>query len=167
MTALESDSTRLGISINSLSNSVLMRWAKWDRHMQKLGMITVPKHLFTMLVSGGNERWIHSLVDGVFPYFREAVVLIKGKYDLKRCIETLEEYMQTTGIVSDHTVNGPTHYFIIRHGMGNLWSVFIKIMMERLFVEFVPDIKAEYDIDTDIIAIRISLGSEWDEHDYD
>lgn len=167
MTALESDAARLGISINALSNSILMRWAKWDRHMQKLGMITVPKDVFAVLVSGGNEMWIHTLVNGVFPHFREAVILIKGKYDLKRCIETLEEYMQTTGIVSDHTVNGPVHSFIIRHAMGDIWSIFIKLMMERLFAEFVPNVKAEYDLDTDIISIRVSLGSEWDEHDYE
>ena len=50
--ALESDSARLGISVNSISNSVLRRWARWDRHVQKLGMVAVPKEMVSMLGFG-------------------------------------------------------------------------------------------------------------------
>ena len=74
--------------------------------------------------------------------------------------------MQSTGIVSDHTIDGTTHCFTIQHGMGDSWSMFIKIMLGRLFSEFVPDKKVEYDMRENIISVRISLGSEWDEHDY-
>ena len=45
---------------------------------------------------------------------KEAVILIKGKYDNKRCIEALDGYMQSTGIVSDHTMDGATHCFTIQ-----------------------------------------------------
>ena len=166
MAALESDAARLGISVNSISNSVLKRWARWDRHVQKLGMVAVPKEMISMLVPDTDEKNIHDLVDGVFPFFQEAVMLIKGKYDLKRSIETLEDYMRTTGIVSDHTVEGSVHCFTIRHGMGSYWSIFIKTMMGRLLAEFAPDKKIEYDLRTNIISVRVSLGSDWDEHDY-
>ena len=37
--------------------------------------------------------------------------------------------MQSTGIVSDHTIDGTTHCFTIQHGMGDSWSMFIKIML--------------------------------------
>lgn len=166
MSALESDSARLGISVNSMSNSIFKKWAKWDRHAQKLGLIPVPKDMFSMLLPDNDKSHIHALVSTILPFFKESVILMKGRYDLKRCIETLEDYMHTTGIVSEHTVEGPTHCFIIRHGMGDAWSTFINIIMERLFAEFVPDIKAEYDMDTNIVSVRISLGHDWDEHDY-
>ena len=51
-------------------------------------------------------------------------------------------------------------------GVGNSGSVFIKIILGRLFSEFVPDKKVEYDMYDDTISVRISLGSGWDEHDY-
>ncbi len=164
--ALESDSARLGISVNSISNSVLRRWARWDRHVQKLGMVAVPKEMVSMLVSDTDEKGMQDLADGIFPFFQEAVILIKGKYDLKRSIETLEDYMLTMEIVSDHTVEGSVHCFTIRHGMGRYWSVFIRMMLGRLFAEFVPDKKIQYDMHANIISVRISLGSDWDEHDY-
>ena len=166
MAALESDAARLGISVNSISNSVLKRWAGWDRHVQQLGMVMVPKEMFSMLVQYDDEKEIRDLVDGILPFFQEAVIIIKGKYDLRRCIETLEDYMRTTRVVSDHTVEGSVHCFTVRHGMGNFWSVFIKIMLERLFAEFVPDKKVEYDMRENIISVRVPLGSDWDEHDY-
>ena len=166
MTALESDSTRLGISVNSLSNSIFKKWARWDRHVQKLEMVAVPKDVVASFVPDYDEKQIYDLVDSIMPFFQEAVILIKGKYDLKRCIETLDDYMQSTGIVSDHTMEGAIHCFTIQHGMGNSWSVFIKIMLGRLFSEFVPDKKVKYDIRDNIISVRVSLGSDWDEHDY-
>ena len=164
--ALESDSARLGISVSSLSNSILGRWARWDRHVQKLGVVTVPKEMFAILALEKDEREIRDLVDGILPFFQETVILMKGKYDLKRCIETLEEYMRTTQVVSDHTVEGSIHRFTIQHGMGMFWSVFTKIMLGRLFAEFVPGKRVEYDVRENIVSVSISLGSDWDEHDY-
>lgn len=166
ITALESDSTRLGISVNSLSNSILKKWARRDRHVQKLEMVAVPKDVVAAFVPDYNEKQVYDLVDSIMPFFQDAVILIKGKYDLKRCIETLDDYMQSTGIVSDHTIDGTTHCFTIQHGMGNSWSIFIKIMLGHLFSEFVPDKKVEYNIRDNTVSVRISLGSEWDEHDY-
>ena len=88
-------------------------------------------------------------------------MLMKGKYDLKHCIETLEDYMRVTGIVTDHKVDGQTHTLTIRHGMGTNWSIFIKAMLGRLFTEFMPNKKVEYEMQTNTISVRISLDSGW------
>ena len=164
--ALESDSARLGIPVNSVTNSVLKRWANWDRHMRTLETVMVPKQMIHMLISNTDEKSIYDLADGIFPFFQELVILMKGKYDLKRCIETLEDYMQTTGMISDHKVEGQVHIFTVRHRMGRYWSVFIKAVLRRLFTEFVPDRKIEYEMQENIISVRVQLGSDWDEHDY-
>ena len=163
---LESDAARLGISVNSATNSVLRRWANWDRHMRSLETVTVPKLMIQMLMSNADEKSIYNLADGIFPFFQEVVILMKGKYDLKRSIETLEDYMRTTDVISDHRIEGPIHIFTIRHGMGVYWSIFIKTMMGRLFTEFAPDSKVECEMQANIISVRVSLGSDWDEHDY-
>lgn len=166
VSALESDSARRSISLNAMANTILKRWAGWDRHMQNFKTVTVPKQLIPILVPDGDEKSVLHLVDNIFPVFQEVVIMIKGKYDLKRCIETLEEYMQTAGIDSDHKVEGQVHIFTVRHGMGRYWSIFIKVMLRRLFTEFVPDRKIEYEMQENIISVRVQLGSDWDEHDY-
>ena len=166
VTALESDSARLGISVNSLSNNILKKWARWDRHVQKLEMVAVPKDVVASFVPDYDEKQIYDLVDSIMPFFHEAVMFIKGKYDLKQCIETLDDYMRSTGIVSGHTIDDAIHCFTIQHGMGNSWSMFIKIMFGRLFSKFVPDKEVEYDMHENIISVRVSLDSDWNKHDY-
>ena len=166
LAVLESDSARLGISVNSVTNSVLKRWANWDRHMRNLETVTVPKQMIHTLMSNADEKSVYDLADGIFPFFQELVILMKGKYDLRRSIETLEDYMRTTDVVSDHRIEGPVHVFTIRHGMGAYWSIFTKTMLGRLFTEFVPDSKIEYEVQANIISVRVSLGPDWDGHDY-
>ncbi len=159
--ALESDSARLGISVNSMTNKILKRWMSWDRYMQTLEVVPVPKQMIPVLVPDANQENVHDWINGLLPIFREAVMLIKGKYDLKHCIETLEDYMRVTGIVSDHKVDGQTHTFTVRHGMGINWSMFIKAMLGRLFAEFIPNKEVEYEMQTNTISVRISLNSGW------
>ncbi len=134
--------------------------------MRNLETVTVPKKMIYMLMSNTDEKSIYDLADGIFSFFQELVILMKGKYDLKRSMETLEDYMQTTDVISDHKIDGPVHIFTIRHGMGVYWSIFIKTMLGRLFTEFVPDSKIEYEVQESIISVRASLGSDWDKHDY-
>lgn len=129
-------------------------------------MIPVPKDLLLMITSNLNEAQIHDLVKGALKVFKEAVLSMKGGYDLKRCISTLEEYMRVTGMSSDHTVRAGVHCFTVRHDMGISWSLFVKSMLEQLFTEFVPDQKVEFEISEGTAVVRIALGSDWDEHDY-
>lgn len=70
-------------------------------------MVPVPKDMVSTLVANRDEDYIRSLADTVLPFFRESVIFMKGKYDLKRCIKALEDYMRTTGIASDHTIQDP------------------------------------------------------------
>jgi hypothetical protein len=39
---------------------------------------------------------INSIIDTIEPIITDNVMFIKGKYDLKRCIETLEDYMKAS-----------------------------------------------------------------------
>ncbi len=154
---LESDSDHLGTSVNSMIVRILKRWVRWDRHMQSLEMVPVPKQMIPILVPDTDEKNVHIWVNGILPIFREAVMVIKGKYDLKHCIETLEDWMWATGIVSGHKIDGQIHVFTVRHGMGINWSIFIKAMLGQLFAEFIPDRKVEYEMQTNIISVRVPL----------
>ena len=166
MASLESESTQCGISVNAMASRILSRWSRWDRHAENLGMVLIPLEMVTMLTQNSNENDITRVVDKIFPFFQDTVVLIKGKYDLKRSIETLEDYMQTMNIISTHTVENNAHYFIIRHKLGIYWSIFIKMFLNKLFTKFVPDNRVDYTVQENIITVKALLGSDWDEHSY-
>ena len=134
--------------------------------MQSLGMILVSKDLLAMMIRDNDGKDIARFVDCVLPIFQDAVMLVKGKYHLKSSIETLEDYMQSMGIPSSHAIEGDMHHLIIHHKMGVKWSIFIKMLLGNVFAKFVPDKNAEYQIDENLISIKVPLGSDWDEHDY-
>jgi len=163
---LKSDAARLNVSPNTMLNSVLRRWLDWDRHAKKLDLIPVPKKMLSEIVLGGDAGQIHGLASTALLSFKEAVVLMKGKYDLKRAIETLEEYMTIIGMASSHTVSGSVHCFIVRHEMGVAWSMFMQAMLQEMFGELVPETRADFEMLDGIVSVKIDLGSDWDEHDH-
>ena len=114
-----------------------------------------------------NESDIQRIVTRTMKFFKDAVIMMEGGYDLKRCIVALEKYVRATGIASSHTVaKGGIHYFTIRHGMGVPWSMFIESVLRRLFSEFVPDQKIGFEMSEGTLVCKIELGSDWNEHDY-
>ena len=163
---LESESTNKKISQNVLVNQIFEKYAKWDRFSEKIGMIPVPKDILQQLGDGMDSNDINMIVDIIKPVIKNNVMFIKGKYDLKRCIETLEDYIRETGMNSDHRVEGPLHHFIIQHELGMTWSMFVAQLLKEVFHEFLPEKNIKTQTTDATVITTIPLGEEFDEHDY-
>ena len=109
---------------------------------------------------------IHMIVESVKPIIKDNVMFMKSKYDLKRCIETLEDYMQATGMKSDHRVEGSLHHFIVQHGLGMKWSLFTEQLLKEIFHEFLPEKNVKCQTTDATVITTISLGSDFNEHEY-
>ena len=164
--ALEHEAKRLNMSTGNLHNSILRKWADWDVNAQNLGLVQTPKEVLAYIMSGMSEQEIRKTVSKSMEFFKDAVIMMEGRYDLKRCIVTLEKYMRATGMASDHTVENGAHCFTVRHRMGVQWSLFVASLLKQLFAEFVPDLETAFEMSDGTVAVRIDLGSDWDEHDY-
>ncbi len=93
-------------------------------------------------------------------------MFIKGDYDLKRCIETLEDYMRASGMHSDHRIEGNVHHFIIQHELGMKWSIFTEQLLKEIFRDFLPDKNLKCKTTDSTVIAAIELGSDFSEHDY-
>jgi hypothetical protein len=91
---------------------------------------------------------------------------MKGKYDLKRCIETLEDYMRASGMKSDHRVEGEFHHFIIQHELGMNWSFFTEQLLKEIFNQFLPNKNIKFQTTKNTVITTIELGSDFSEHGY-
>ena len=94
------------------------------------------------------------------------VMFIKGGYDLKRCIETLEDYMRVSGMHSDHRIEGNIHHFIIQHELGMKWSILTEQLLKEIFHDFLPDKNLKCKTTESTVIASIALGSDFSEHDY-
>ena len=90
---LDGESIQKGISHNIPVHQILEKYVKGDKFSDKIGMMPVPKGILQTLGMDMKVEDINTLVDVIKPLIKDNVMLMKGKYDLKRCIETLEDYI--------------------------------------------------------------------------
>ena len=154
------------ISQNVLVKQILEKYVQWDRFSNKIGMIPVPKAIVESLGSELDGRDIDEIITLIFPMIKDTVLFIKGGYDLKRCIETLEDYMRASGMNSDHRIEGDMHIFLIQHELGMKWSVFTEQMLTQVFRSFMPEKELKFQTTDSTVILNVQLGSDFNEHDY-
>ncbi|RMW33241.1 MAG: hypothetical protein EA443_07900 [Nitrosopumilus sp.] len=163
---LETEATMKSISQNVLVKQILEKYVQWDRFSDKIGMIPVPKAIVESLGSELDGKYIDEIITMIFPLIKDSVMFIKGGYDLKRCIETLEDYMKASGMNSDHRVEGGKHIFLIQHELGTKWSVFTEQLLTQIFRSFMPEKELKFQTTDSTVIMTVELGSDFNEHDY-
>jgi len=163
---LETEADEKQISQNVLVKQIVEKYLQWDRFASKIGMIPVPKNLLMTLGEDMQGKDITKIVDAIVPVISESVLFMKGDYDLKRAIESLEDYMKASGMKSDHRMEGNIHHFIIQHDLGMNWSLFTEMLLKSIFNKFVPDKNLKCKITDNTVIASIALGSDFSEHEY-
>lgn len=163
---LETEANQKSISQNVLVKQILEKYVQWDRFSNKIGMIPVPKGILEALGGELDGQDIDAIITLMFPLIKDTVLFIKGGYDLKRCIETLEDYMRASGMNSDHRVEGDVHIFLIQHDLGLKWSVFTEQLLTQIFHSFLPYKELRFQTTDTTVILSVTLGSDFNEHDY-
>ena len=163
---LETEARQKNISHNVLVKQILQKYVSWERFAEKIGMVPVPQKILQSLGGRLSHQEILEIIDALFITIKDSVMFMKGGYDLKRTIETLEDYMRNSGMESDHRVEGDLHHFVIQHKMGMQWSIFTELLLRRVFAEFEKEIEIKFQTTESTVIATISLGSDFDEHDY-
>ena len=163
---LETEAMQKNISHNVLVRQILEKYLVWDRFADKIGIIPIPKKILETLGIELEGSEINEIIDVIKPIIKESVLFMKGKYDLKRAIETLEDYMHASGMKSDHRVEGAIHHFIIQHELGMNWSLFTEQLLKEIFHEFLPQKNMKCQTTEKTVIASIELGSDFSEHNY-
>jgi len=163
---LEAEANDRNVSQNVLVKQILEKYNQWDRFAEKIGMIPIPKEILITLGKQMSGEDIDRIVTVLYPLIQESTLFMKGKYDLKRCIESLEDYMRASGMRSDHRIEGDVHHFIIQHELGMNWSLLTEQLFKGIFHEFVPNKNMRCQTTKSTVIASIPLGSDFSEHDY-
>lgn len=163
---LETQAMNEGVSQNVLVKQIIQKYLQWDRFSESIAMIPIPKKILETLGNDMTATEIDMVVEAVKPIIKDNVMYMKGKYDLKRCIEALEDYMQATGMHSDHRTEGSLHHFIVQHGLGMRWSLFTEQLLREIFHEFLPEKNIKAQTTDSTVIVTVALGEDFDQHDY-
>ena len=155
---LETEAMQKEISQNVLVKQILEKYVNWDRFADKIGMIPVPKDILKTLGEEMEGDAINKVIDTMIPLIKDWVMFMKGTYDLKRAIESLEDYMRASGMTSDHRIEGETHHFIIQHNLGIRWSLFTEMLLKQIFHQFLPNLVMKSRTTPNTTIASIALG---------
>ena len=154
---IEAEASNNNVSHNVMARQILEKYVQWDRFAGKIGIIPVPKKILDTLGIEMNSKDINEIINVIKPVIKDTVLFIKGRYDLKRCIETLEDYMRASGMKSDHRIEGSLHHFIIQHELGSNWSIFTEQLLQEIFHEFLPDTQMKCQTTETTVIATIAL----------
>jgi hypothetical protein len=168
---LQREANQTEISLNVLINKILKKYVEWGRYEHKLGLMPVPKNFFSSLIqetirlseSNGisvdpyKEKLIKYSAEVAFHNIKESAILIKKKLDLWSVLSILHEYMDVSGITSDHRIEpGKKHIFVIQHELGEYWSLFAKELLNLIFYN-IASLKAEIQITQKSIIAQVTI----------
>ena len=163
---LETEANEKNISQNVLVKQILEKYVEWDKFSEKIEMVPIPKKILEILGNDMKGEDIDGIVNALVPIIKDSVLFMKGAFDLKRCIETLEDYMKASGMKSDHRIEGNIHHFIVQHELGLRWSFFTEQLLKEIFHTFEPDKNMKFQTTKNTVIASIPLGSDFSEHDY-
>lgn len=145
---LQHEADRKEVSLNVLANQVLKRYSEWDRFEERLGMMPVPKIILSTLIEKAIEVAKKSGIKNIDPYrdeiikqaadvafniLKDSVLYMKKNYNLWTVLSMLQEYMKVSGINADHVIQGRKHIFVIKHELGENWSLFTQELLKMIF----------------------------------
>jgi hypothetical protein len=163
------------ISLNVLVNQILKKYTEWGRYENKIGMMPVPKLMLSSLIDRAieiatnngilNDTTIEPYRDQVikeaastaYNLMKDAVLFMRKDYNLWTVLSVLQEYMKVSGINSDHQIeSGRKHIFVIKHELGQNWSLFTKELLTQIF-ESLAQVRAEFRITPNTTTAEVIL----------
>jgi hypothetical protein len=163
------------ISLNVLVNQTLKKYTEWGRYENKIGMMPVPKLMLSSLIDRAIEiaketgilndtniepyrdQVIKEAANTAYDLMKDAVLFMKKDYNLWTVLSVLQEYMKVSGINSDHRIeSGRKHVFVIKHELGQNWSLFTKELLTQIF-ESLAQVRAEFRITPNTTTAEVIL----------
>jgi hypothetical protein len=137
MREITNEAAQGGISINVLVNQILKRYVEWDMKGRKAGMVPVSKpvimDLFRRLTK---EEVIMMSKDVAKNAVYNISLFMKGRSDADSFIDWFLSRMKTCSEISSNMVEDGSQTYILKHDLGENWSLYNKTLLELIFADF-------------------------------
>lgn len=152
---LRSESERHQISLNTYINQLLKRFVEWDMYESKVGMIPIAKPIVIELFNKMSKEDISSMALNVGKNtVHDIALFMKNKMDLDSFLSWFETRMNSSLTETNHSVQNGFHVYVLRHELGENWSLYHKIVLQSIFNEI---FEKKVDITTSSTTIRFKF----------
>jgi short-subunit dehydrogenase len=131
---LRAESERRHISLNTIVNQILQRYVEWDMYESKVGLISMLKPVVAELFKKTNKQEIIDLATSIGKNAtNDAALFMKNKMDIDSFLSWLDVRMKNSSVEINHSIEGSTHTYILKHDLGENYSLFQKTVLELIF----------------------------------
>lgn len=143
-------------SLNTFVNQIFKRYVEWDMFESKVGMVPVPKPIIVELFDKMTKEEIVDMANRIGKnVVRDIALFMKGDINLYSFVSWFEARMRASSIEINHSIKGSNHTFIIKHDLGENWSLYHKTVLDLIFRE-VLDKKVDFDFNAGMISFRFN-----------
>jgi hypothetical protein len=148
---VESESKQ--ISLNTLVNQVLREYIDWYANAPKVGYMIVRKSLMSAMLEEFNEDDIRQLARITSKQSREINLLFASEYNIDTALKVIEYKMRMSGYVYRKEIRDNQYVYVIEHGMGPKWSLYLAELFAAEFQEVKH--QAEFERLDQVIAFKV------------
>ncbi|MDE1763742.1 MAG: hypothetical protein KGH88_05815 [Thaumarchaeota archaeon] len=153
---LRTESEHRETSLNTFVNQIFKRYVEWDMFESKVGMVPVAKPIIVELFGKLSTEEISDMANRIGKnVVRDIVLFMKGDINLASFLSWFEARMKASSIEINHNIKDGYHTFIVKHDLGDNWSLYHKTVLEMIFAE-VLDKKIKFDYNAGMISFKFS-----------
>lgn len=141
MNKLRAESENRETSLNTFVNQIFKRYVEWDMFEAKVGMIPIAKPIVVELFSKMNKDEVIDMATQVGKnVIRDIALFMKGDMTFESFLSWFETRMKASSIEINHNIKGNTHVYILKHDLGENWSLYHKTVLDLIFREVLDKI---------------------------
>jgi len=135
-TKLEDESEMNGSTINTLISNILTKHVSWDRFAEDIGFIFLTKPFLRSILDEVDEKHIKKIaVSTCRGAIRDAVLFLKGEMNKESIVDAFDLWFGASHIPFRHIKKDEMDRYIINHGLGTKWSIYIGAVVNALLNE--------------------------------
>lgn len=153
---LRTESEHRETSLNTFVNQIFKRYVEWDMFESKVGMVPIAKPIIVALFGKMSKEEIVDMANRIGKnVVRDIALFMKGDINLNSFLSWFETRMKASSIEINHNIKNGYHTFIVKHDLGDNWSLYHKTVLELIFAD-VLDKKIQFDYNAGMISFKFS-----------
>lgn len=144
------------VSTNTLVNQALKRFIDWDVYLPRSGFVILSKPVLAKLFDNLDEKFVVEIASTIGREGIEDIVLfMRGKVEMNSFISWYETLMINSSVQISHLVDNGFHTMVLKHDLGNNWSLYQKTILELIFRELLQK-KIEIECDKNTVRVMFT-----------
>lgn len=133
---LRDESERQQVTLNNFINQLLKHFVEWDMYEPKVGMIPIAKPIVIELFDKMSKEEISDMAFRIGKnVVHDIALFMKNRMDIDAFLSWFETRMNSSLTEINHSVENGYHVYVLKHELGENWSLYHKIVLELMFNE--------------------------------